>query len=242
VEKEKKKYPFIGIRIDEDTNARLDAEAEKMKVSKSAVIKQAIRHWFLLLRPSDSFERMIVYKNVFGFCLDHLEEKDLTKLSQLVMMNTFRNRPPNLVKKKVMNDYGKLTRQELIEVFSESLLESRGLGRNWYKQTSLEYDEADDAYYVELTHQISEHFSRFLYINIQDMLAAYTDLEMRYYDPFFGDTKISFYMRIIGVKQAAGSSPTKPQNEEIEPCRHRLRSVKEFPHGKGNKREKANWS
>jgi hypothetical protein len=191
-----KKYPFVGIRIDNETNAKLEKEADSMNTSKSAIIKQAIRQWFYLLRPSDEFERMIIYKNVFGFCLDHLDDAALQDLSHLVMENTYRKDPPNLAKRLFLREYQDITDERIKNAFKEYFLQARGLGRGWYNINKIEYHEEEQSYYVELSHRISKKFSNFLFLNLYEMVRGYTELDVEFFDPFYGDTKLTFFFRI----------------------------------------------
>lgn len=202
----KKKYPILGIRIDDDISNELEAEAARMggKSTKSAVAKQAIRQWLLFFKPTEIYERMILYKNVFGFCLDQLSDEKLRELSQLVMQNTFEKNPPNnpnIDEASFMKEYNKMTPDDIMNAFEEIFLEARGVGRGWYSNIAMEYNEKKDLYYLALTHQVSKSFSKFLYVNLLEMIQGYTFLDVEFLDPYYGDTKVTFHVKILGIRE-----------------------------------------
>lgn len=201
----KKKYPILGIRIDDETNQKLEEEAARLggKSNKSAVAKQAIRQWLLFFKPTEFHERMIIYKNVFGFCLDLLDEEKLHELSKLVMKNNFEKNPPNnpnLDRDEFLKQYQKMKPEEVMETFEEIFLEARGVGRGWYSDIDLQFNKVKKTYYLSLTHQVSQSFSRFLYLNLLDMIESYTSLKVEFFKPYFGDSTITFHIRILGIK------------------------------------------
>ena len=75
-----KKYPILGIRIDSETLNEIETTAEKLDIKKSALVKQAIKQFFYLLDPVEKADRMMIYKNVLKFCLNHLDEEEMHEL------------------------------------------------------------------------------------------------------------------------------------------------------------------
>jgi hypothetical protein len=197
----KKKYPILGIRIDEETSKQLENEASRIGKNKSSIAKQAIRQWLLFFKPTEFYERMIIYKNVFGFCLDQLSEEKLRELSQLVMKNTFEKNHPNSWDKNEFKEiFKKLKPKEIMDAFEEIFLEARGVGRGWYSNVDIQYNKEKDSYYLSLTHQVSESFSKFLFINLEDMIEGYTFLDVEFKNPYFGEAKVSFHIKIKGIR------------------------------------------
>ena len=195
-----KKYPILGIRIDNETLKEIETEAENLKIKKSALVKQAIKQWFYLMDPVEKADRMMIYKNVMEFCMDYLDESAMHELSQIIVKNSFRHKPPNLVKKELMEAYKNLEPQEFNEKINDVFLHRRGIAFGWYRESYLKYDSHEKTYYVEFKHRISKQFSKFLFINSQDLLESYTDLKFEYFDEFFGDLTLSFYAKIVGEK------------------------------------------
>ena len=195
-----KKYPILGIRIDSETLDEIETTAKKLSIKKSALVKQAIKQFFYLLDPVEKADRMMIYKNVLEFCLNYLDEEAMHELSQLIVKNSFRHKPPNLVKKELMEAYKKLDPKEFNEIINDVFLHRRGIAFGWYREAYLKYDPHEKTYYVEFNHRISKQFSKFLFINSKDLLESYTDLNFEYSDEFFGDLTLSFYAKIIGEK------------------------------------------
>ena len=198
---DKKTYPILGIRIDEETLNEIETEAKNLKIKKSALVKQAIKQWFYLIDPVEKAERMMIYKNVMEFCMNYLDESAMHELSQIIVKNSFRHKPPNRVKKELMDAYRNLEPKEFHEIINDVFLHRRGIAFGWYRESYLKYNSQEGTYYVEFKHRISKKFSKFLFINSKDLLESYTDLNFEYFDPFFGDLTLSFYARIIGEKK-----------------------------------------
>ena len=195
-----KPYPILGIRIDRETLNEIETEAKNLNIKKSALVKQAIKQWFYLFDPVEKADRMMIYKNVMKFCMNYLDEDAMHELSQIIVKNSFRHKPPNLVKKELMEAYKNLEPQEFNEKINDVFLHRRGIAFGWYRESYLKYDSHEKTYYVEFKHRISKQFSKFLFINSQDLLESYTDLKFEYSDEFFGDLTLSFYARIVGMK------------------------------------------
>jgi len=193
-------YPILGIRIDKETLKEIEIEAKNLDITKSSLVKQAIKQWFYLFDPVEKADRMIIYKNVMEFCMNYLDEDAMHELSQIIVKNSFRHKPPNLVKKELMEAYRTKEPKEFHEIINDIFLHRRGIAFGWYRESYLKYDSHEKSYYVEFKHRISKKFSKFLFINSKDLLESYTDLNFEYFDEFFGDLTLSFYARIIGEK------------------------------------------
>ena len=180
---------------------KLNEIAKKLKIKKSALVKQAIKQWFYLIDPVEKADRMLIYKNVMEFCMNYLDENAMHELSQLIVKNSFRHKPPNRVKKELMDAYRNLKPREFNDIINDLFLHRRGIAFGWYKETFLRYNSREGTYYVEFKHRISKQFSKFLFINSKDLLESYTDLIFDYYDEFCGDLTLSFYVRIVGEKK-----------------------------------------
>jgi len=195
-----KKSHILGIRIDSETLKEIETEAKNLNIKKSSLVKQAIKQWFYLFDPVEKADRMMIYKNVMEFCMNYLDESSMKELSQIIVKNTFRHKPPNLVKKELMEAYRNLEPKDFHEIINDVFLHRRGIAFGWYRETYLKYDPHEKMYYVEFNHRISKEFSKFLFINSKDLLESYTDLNFEYSDEFFGDLTLSFYAKIIGEK------------------------------------------
>lgn len=195
------KSHILGIRIDNETLNEIEREAKNLNIKKSSLVKQAIKQFFYLLDPVEKADRMMIYKNVLEFCLNYLDEEAMHELSQLIVKNSFRHKPPNLVKKELMEAYRILEPEKFNEIINDVFLHRRGIAFGWYRETYLKYNSQDGTYYVEFNHRISEQFSKFLFINSKDLLESYTDLIFEFYDEYYGDLTLSFYVKIIGEKR-----------------------------------------